>query len=352
MAPIIRVFKEQQLEFKVCVTAQHREMLDQVLEFFNIDPDYDLQLMKPEQSLNKLSASILNSIDSIFDDYLPSVVLVQGDTSSASMIALAAFNRRISVGHIEAGLRTYNKKSPFPEEGNRQIISKISDYHFAPTKVAYINLYNEGVDKSSMICTGNTVVDALCWGKDIMKQNPDNAEIQRLKGRLDFAKKLILVTGHRRESFGDGVVNICEALLEISKRKDVEIIYPVHLNPQIKKPVMKLLGSTSNIHLVPPVSYSAMIWLLERCTMIISDSGGIQEEAPSFKKPVLVTRDYTERIEGVKAGFCLLTGTDKEKIINETLRILDYPSDLSSIVNPYGDGKAASRIVDFLRKQV
>lgn len=352
MAPIIRELQRRQLDYKVCVTAQHREMLDQVLDFFNIVPDYDLQLMKPGQSLNKLSAYILNSIDSIFDDYLPSVVLVQGDTTSASMIALAAFNRSISVGHIEAGLRTYNKKSPFPEEGNRQIISKISDYHFAPTKVAYINLYNEGVDKSSMICTGNTVVDALCWGKDIMKQNPDNAEIQRLKGRLDFAKKLILVTGHRRESFGDGVVNICEALLEISKRKDVEIIYPVHLNPQIKKPVMKLLGSTSNIHLVPPVSYSAMIWLLERCTMIISDSGGIQEEAPSFKKPVLVTRDYTERIEGVKAGFCLLTGTDKEKIINETLRILDYPSDLSSIVNPYGDGKAAARIVDFLRKQV
>lgn len=352
MAPIIRELQRRQLDYKVCVTAQHREMLDQVLDFFNIVPDYDLQLMKPGQSLNKLSAYILNSIDSIFDDYLPSVVLVQGDTTSASMIALASFNRSISVGHIEAGLRTYNKKSPFPEEGNRQIISKISDYHFAPTKVAYINLYNEGVDKSSMICTGNTVVDALCWGKDIMKQNPDNAEIQRLKGRLDFAKKLILVTGHRRESFGDGVVNICEALLEISKRKDVEIIYPVHLNPQIKKPVMKLLGSTSNIHLVPPVSYSAMIWLLERCTMIISDSGGIQEEAPSFKKPVLVTRDYTERIEGVKAGFCLLTGTDKEKIINETLRILDYPSDLSSIVNPYGDGKAAARIVDFLRKQV
>lgn len=352
MAPIIRELQRRQLDYKVCVTAQHREMLDQVLDFFNIVPDYDLQLMKPGQSLNKLSAYILNSIDSIFDDYLPSVVLVQGDTTSASMIALAAFNRSISVGHIEAGLRTYNKKSPFPEEGNRQIISKISDYHFAPTKVAYINLYNEGVDKSSMICTGNTVVDALCWGKDIMKQNPDNAEIQRLKGRLDFAKKLILVTGHRRESFGDGVVNICEALLEISKRKDVEIIYPVHLNPQIKKPVLKLLGSTSNIHLVPPVSYSAMIWLLERCTMIISDSGGIQEEAPSFKKPVLVTRDYTERIEGVKAGFCLLTGTDKEKIINETLRILDYPSDLSSIVNPYGDGKAAARIVDFLRKQV
>jgi len=352
MAPIIRELQERQLEFKLCVTAQHREMLDQVLNFFQIIPDFDLDLMKPRQSLNTLSADILNAIDPIFDHYLPDVVLVQGDTTSASIIALAAFNRSISVGHVEAGLRTYNKRSPFPEEGNRQMISKLADYHFTPTQSATENLKNESVNKKFIICTGNTVVDALYWAKEISGSYPVTNEVQELKNRLDSNKKLILVTGHRRESFGVGIKNVCEALLEISERTDVEIVYLVHLNPEVTEPVRNILGTKSNIHLIPPVSYPTMIWFLERCNMIISDSGGIQEEAPSFKKPVLVTREFTERIEGVKAGFCLLTGTDKVKIINETKKILDNQRDLLSAQNPYGDGKAASRIVDFLSKQV
>lgn len=348
MAPIIKELQKRQINFKVCITGQHREMLDQVLEFFKIVPDYDLELMKPGQSLNMLSAAILNSIDPIFDDFSPDIVLVQGDTSSASMIALAAFNRSISVGHIEAGLRTFNKKSPFPEEGNRQIISKLADYHFAPTQKASINLKNEGIDHGSILCTGNTVVDALFWAKEILLGDLNISEVQELKSRLDLTKKIILVTGHRRENFGDGVINICKALLEISKREDVDIIYPVHLNPQVKGPVMKLLEDKANIHLVPPVSYPAMIWLLEQCKMIISDSGGIQEEAPSFNKPVLVTREYTERMEGVEAGFCTLTGTDKDKIVDKATSILDNPVDLSNFPNPYGDGKASSRIIECL----
>jgi len=348
MAPIIKELQGRKLDFKVCITSQHRDMLDQVLTFFNIVPDFDLQLMKPGQSLNALSAGILNSIDPIFDEYLPDLVLVQGDTTTASIIALAAFNRAISVGHVEAGLRTYNKKSPFPEEGNRQIISKIADYHFAPTKEASNNLKNEGTDPKSILITGNTVVDALSWAKEISGSYLVTNEVQELKNRLDSNKKLILVTGHRRESFGEGIKNVCEAILEISERTDVEIVYPVHLNPSVTGPVNNVLRAKTNIHLIPPVSYPTMIWLLERCNMIISDSGGIQEEAPSFKKPVLVTREFTERMEGVKAGFCILTGTDKNKIVKETFRILDFPIDLSTIENPYGDGKASARIVDFL----
>jgi UDP-N-acetylglucosamine 2-epimerase (non-hydrolysing) len=348
MVPIIRELQKRQLDYKVCVTAQHREMLDQVLDFFQIVPDFDLDLMKPGQSLNTLSAAILNAIDPIFDHYLPVVVLVQGDTTTASMIALAAFNRSIMVGHIEAGLRTYNKRSPFPEEGNRQMISKIADFHFTPTQSATENLKNEGVSEESIVCTGNTVIDALFWAKEIVKGDSNIIEIQKLISHLDQTKKLILVTGHRRENFGDGIKSVCKALLELSKREDVEIIYPVHLNPQIKEPVIKLLGSSANIYLVAPVSYSVMIWLLERCYMVISDSGGIQEEAPSFIKPVVVTRKYTERMEGVEAGFCYLTGTDKDKIIDRVINILDNPVELSSVPNPYGDGKAATRIVDFL----
>ncbi|SFF74336.1 UDP-N-Acetylglucosamine 2-epimerase [Salegentibacter agarivorans] len=348
MVPIIKELQFRGLDYKVCVTAQHREMLDQVLDFFQIVPDFDLDLMTPKQSLNTLSAAVLNAIDPIFDNYLPDVVLVQGDTTSASIIALAAFHRSISVAHVEAGLRTYNKRSPFPEEGNRQIISKIADYHFTPTQNATENLKQEGVNDKSIICTGNTVVDALFWTQELLGRDLNFNEIKELRSHLDQTKKLILITGHRRESFGDGILNICKALLEISKREDVEIIYPLHLNPQIKEPVMNLLGGSSNIHLVPPVSYPAMIWLMEQCYMIISDSGGIQEEAPSFKKKVVVTREYTERIEAVEAGFCYLTGTNKNKIIDKVMSILDDPVVLSSIPNPYGDGKAATRIVEFL----
>jgi UDP-N-acetylglucosamine 2-epimerase (non-hydrolysing) len=348
MVPILKELNDRKMNFKLCITAQHREMLDQVLDFFNIIPDYDLSLMKPGQSLNSLSAAILNSIDQVFEEYLPNLVLVQGDTTSASVIALAAFNRSISVGHVEAGLRTYNKKSPFPEEGNRQIISKIADYHFVPTKEAYCNLKNEGLNIGSIIYTGNTVVDALNWAKQIASQNPPDVELKSLQNRLKSDKNLILVTGHRRESFGNGIKNICQAILDISLRDDVEILYPVHLNPEVNLPVRKMLDAKANIHLVPPVSYPSMLWLLENSTLIISDSGGIQEEAPSFNKPVLVTREITERMEGVKEGFSILTGTDTIKIVAETERILDASLDLTHKKNPYGDGRAAFRIVEFI----
>lgn len=357
MAPVIQELKKQKLEFKVCVTAQHREMLDQVLDFFEIIPDYDLDLMQPNQSLNELSANILLSMDSVFDaaglrPAQTDVVLVQGDTTSAAMVSLAAFHKGIKVGHVEAGLRTYNKAAPFPEEVNRQLTARIADWHFAPTAKANSNLLGEQIPKENIFLTGNTVVDALQWAIQKMESEPLSEEIQNIKALLNPDKKLILVTGHRRENFGEGLNNICEALLELSEREDVELIYPVHLNPNVSEPVRKLLDKQKNIHLISPVSYPSMLWLMRRCSLIISDSGGIQEEAPTFIKPVLVTREVSERMEGVEAGFSFLVGTDKNKIVEEAIRILSYPPDFSGIENPYGDGQAAFRIVEFLRKRI
>ena len=367
MAPVIHELKKQEIAFKVCVTAQHREMLDQVLDFFEIIPDYDLDLMKAGQTLNGLSASIFSGMDEVFDDWLGlpqaqpdkqglrqaqpdgEMALVHGDTTTASMISQAAFHRQIKVGHVEAGLRTYNKTSPFPEEINRQLISRIADVHFTPTERANNNLLKEGIPAEQIALTGNTVVDALHWAAGKLVGKNLTQEIVELKALLNNDKNLILVTGHRRENFGEGLEEIGKALFELSNRTDVEIIYPVHLNPNVKNPVNKLLGNTPNIHLVAPVAYPTMLWLMQRAEVIISDSGGIQEEAPAFGKPVLVTREYSERMEGVEAGFSVLVGTNKQKIVEEATPLLKSPPDLNNKQNPYGDGKAAERIVEFLK---
>jgi len=350
--PVIYELKIQKLDFKVCVTAQHREMLDQVLDFFEIKTDYDLGLMQPNQTLNQLSAKILKGIDRVLDKEQPGLVLVQGDTTSAAMVSLAAFHRRIKVGHVEAGLRTYNKAAPFPEEINRQLTARIADFHFAPTAKANSNLLKEQIPKDHICITGNTVVDALQWAIKKMKSEPLSEETQKIKALLNPNKKLILVTGHRRENFGEGLIHICEALLELSEREDVELIYPVHLNPNVTGPVQGLLSQKKDIHLIAPVSYPTMLWLIQGCSLIISDSGGIQEEAPTFKKPVLVTREVSERMEGVKAGFSFLVGTDKNKIVEGAIRILNHPPDFKNTANPYGDGTAAFRIVEFLKNRI
>ena len=348
MAPIIRALQRHEFDFKICVTAQHREMLDQVLRFFEITPDYDLDLMQGGQTLNSLSSAIFREIDEVFNREQPKLVLVHGDTTTASIIAQAAFHRQIKIGHVEAGLRTYNKSAPYPEEINRQLIGRIADFHFAPTEKAHSNLLNEKVPKGQVLMTGNTVVDALNWAAQKLSGRPWIKEVVELDSMLNPVKKLILVTGHRRENFGRGLEELGEALLKLSSNPKVEILYALHLNPKVKAPIQQILGGKQNIHLVDPVSYPAMIWLMQRAAVIISDSGGIQEEAPAFGKPVLVTREFSERMEGVEAGFSILTGTDKMKIVSETNRLLQDPLDLANQLNPYGDGKAAERIVEFL----
>jgi UDP-N-acetylglucosamine 2-epimerase (non-hydrolysing) len=267
------------------------------------------------------------------------------------MISLAAFHRKIKIGHIEAGLRTYNKTSPFPEEVNRQLTARIADLHFAPTTRAKSFLVKEQIPAEKIYVTGNTVVDALEWAINKMESEPLSQNIQEIKTILDSNKKLILVTGHRRENFGEGIKNICEALLELSKLDNIEIIYPVHLNPNVQSPVHEILGNKNNVHLVPPVTYPTMLWLMKTCNIIISDSGGIQEESPTFQKTVLITRDNSERMEGVEAGFSFLVGTNKNKIVEQAMRILQEPMGYHNIENPYGDGQAARRIVEILITQ-
>ena len=351
MAPVVKAFqKEKSFVTRVCVTAQHREMLDQVLAFFNITPNYDLDLMKANQTLNQLSARILKYIDPVLEDFNPDLVLVHGDTTTSSMTALAAFHRNIKVGHVEAGLRTYDKTAPFPEELNRQLTGRIADYHFAPTQQSAANLIAEKVNKSAIHITGNTVIDALLWGiKNINKEREDIQSIQKF---IAEDKKLIVVTGHRRENFGDKFESFCSALKELSKRDDVQLIYPVHLNPNVQKVVYKALGDTPNILLINPLDYEAFIWLLGQSYLIITDSGGVQEEAPSLGKPVLVTREVTERQEAVDEGTVLLVGTDKNKIVSECIRLLTDVhkySKMSAKNNPYGNGTAAQEIVQRLK---
>ncbi|SHE88165.1 UDP-N-Acetylglucosamine 2-epimerase [Psychroflexus salarius] len=351
MAPLVKRCKENQaVETLVCVTAQHREMLDQVLDFFQIIPDIDLNLMQANQTLNQLSARIISTIDEVLLKEQPDWVLVHGDTTTSSMVALAAFHRGIRVGHVEAGLRTYNKYSPFPEEINRQLTGRIANAHFAPTQKAYDCLINEGVKKEECIITGNTVVDALQWGLNITKHN-EPKELEQILNKIEIGQKIILVTGHRRENFGDGFIQLCKALAQLAKRSDVEILYPVHLNPNVKDVVQQGLGNLPNIHLIAPVSYPVMIGLLKACDLIISDSGGIQEEAPSLGKMVLVTRATSERMEGIEQGFAELVGTDAPKIISKATQYLDQPKTLSKEQNPYGAGKAAEQILNFLLKK-
>jgi UDP-N-acetylglucosamine 2-epimerase (non-hydrolysing) len=350
MAPLYHELQKSNFEVKVCVTAQHREMLDQVLAFFEIVPDYDLDLMQANQSLNGLSSKILIKIDEVLSKETPDLVLVHGDTTTSSMVALAAFHQGIKVGHIEAGLRTYNKQAPFPEELNRQITSRIADIHFTPTKAATQNLLKEGVSPDTIVETGNTVIDALLWTiNKIDKPSFFHPDIEILKSTIPTDKKLVLVTGHRRENFGVGFQNLCEALLKISEREDVTIVYPVHLNPNVKNIVYELLSHKANIHLIPPVSYPAFVWLMQQSFLIVTDSGGIQEEAPSLGKPVIVTREVSERPEGVDAGFSTLVGTNKNKIIVEIQSVLDHFSGFENPMNPYGDGNASKMIVDYLK---
>ena len=348
MAPVIHQLKRKGLSYKTCVTAQHREMLDQVLDFFEIIPDFDLDLMEPDQSLNRLSARILSTIDEVLERERPDIVLVHGDTSTSAIVALAAFHRQIKVGHVEAGLRTFNKAAPFPEEMNRQVTGRIADFHFAPTALAKSNLLQENIREDQIYLTGNTVVDALQWAADKTSSAPKPREIKDIEKQLDPKKKLILFTGHRRENFGRGFESIFKALRQIAQREDVEILYPVHPNPNLKSSVLQLLQPEKNIILISPVSYPAMVWLMKRASLIISDSGGMQEEAPTFNKQVLVTRELSERMEGVEAGFSVLVGTDTEKIVSEANKALDNPPGLSGLQNPFGDGKASERIIDAL----
>ncbi len=350
MASVIYELREKGMEYKVCVTAQHREMLDQVLSFFNIRPDYDLDLMKTDQNLNKLSALILEKLDSVLEIEKPDMVLVQGDTTSAFLAAFAAFNRGVRIGHIEAGLRTGNLRSPFPEEANRQLISRIADLHFTPTKSALKHLKLELIDPKQIFLTGNTVLDSLEIGKEIIGDGYMNSQIKEFKDFLKRGHKLVLVTGHRRENFGKGLEEVCAAILEIAKLDHIQIIFPVHMNPIVNKSVKRILGLNSNILLCKPVNYPTFIWLMAQCDLIVSDSGGIQEEAPSFKKHVIVTRETTERPEGVDKGFSFLTGTSKGKIFEEAVRVLKAKKQYPKAENPYGDGKAAQRIVKILQE--
>jgi UDP-N-acetylglucosamine 2-epimerase (non-hydrolysing) len=349
MAPLYHELKKNNFETKVCVTAQHREMLDQVLDFFEIIPDYDLDLMQPNQTLNRLSASILFNIDEVLTDAQPDLVLVHGDTTTSSMVALATFHLGIKVGHVEAGLRTYNKQAPFPEEINRQITSRIVDFHFTPTQVARQNLLNEGISPKNIVGTGNTVIDALLWTIDkIGDGSYIHPEIEQLKKCIPLKKKIVLVTGHRRENFGAGFENLCEALSNVSKRDDLAIVYPVHLNPNVKDTAHEKLGNVSNVYLIPPVSYPAFVWLMQQSFLIVTDSGGIQEEAPSLGKPVIVTRTVSERPEGVQAGFSTLVGTDTQKITDSIHSILDNFKSFDGRLSPYGGGDASLKIVTFL----
>lgn len=353
MAPLVQEFKKynDKFETRVCVTAQHREMLDQVLEFFDIVPEYDLNLMKPNQNLYSLTSDIILELKEVLEDFQPDYVYVHGDTTTTMAASIAGFYSGAQICHVEAGLRTHNKRAPFPEEINRQITGRIADYHFAPTTASEQNLLKENIDPETIIVTGNTVIDALMDSSKRV-ENLENVEIEKLKKLVDPTAKLILVTGHRRENHGDGFIRICEALKEIAlQNKDTQIIYPVHLNPNVKKPVYELLSGIDNIKLIDPLAYPAFVWLMNQSYLIITDSGGVQEEAPSLGKPVLVMRDTTERPEAVEAGTVILVGTNKELIIKKANSLLTdkqrYET-MTALHNPYGDGKACERIVKFI----
>lgn len=357
MAPLVKEFQKynDKFETKVCITAQHREMLDQVLSFFEIVPDFDLDLMKPNQNLFSLTADILIHLKPVLEEFQPDYVYVHGDTSTTMAASLAAFYAGAQVCHVEAGLRTFNLKSPFPEEMNRSVTGVVSNVHFAPTETSRDNLLRENKKEESIVITGNTVIDSLLFSVNKVNSNDfTDAEVLKLKTILNANKKLILVTGHRRENHGQGFINICEALKTIAlDNPDTQIIYPVHLNPNVQKPVYELLANIANISLIAPLSYPAFVWLMEKSYLIITDSGGVQEEAPSLGKPVLVMRDTTERPEAVEAGTVVLVGTDRMKIVLEANKLLsdaDVYNNMSTLHNPYGDGKASERIVHHIIK--
>lgn len=369
MAPVIRALAGQPgVESRVCVTAQHRRMLDQVLELFQIAPDYDLDLMREDQSLPELSAAIFSGLDVVLRAYQPDWVLIQGDTTTVAIAALLAYYRRIRVGHVEAGLRTHNKWQPFPEEINRRVAGVIADLHFAPTESARQNLLREGVEPTWVVVTGNPVIDALHY----VAAQPEPYAIQQLLTRIGIhlegtgspkdiqqarqahmydGKALCLVTAHRRESFGAPLQRICEALIDLAGREDIEIIYPVHPNPHVQEPVHRLLDGVAHITLLPPLDYLPLVHLMKRATLILTDSGGIQEEAPAFGVPVLVLREVTERPEGIVAGTLQLVGTDRERITAAAAWLLDDAAAyarMARAANPFGDGHAAARIIQAL----
>ncbi len=356
MAPVVKLLEEDP-DFKslVCVSAQHRDMLDQALGMFDIKPDSDLNLMRPGQNLHDLSARIISGLRPVYEDLKPDVVLVHGDTATTLCATLAAFYSRIPVGHVEAGLRTGELTAPFPEEGNRVLADRLCRFHFAPTEKSAENLLREGVDPAGVSVTGNTVIDALLWIRDRLPPLENAEKTYGSAAPLLAQKKvpLILVTGHRRESFGLGFERICLALKRLAlENPGAHIVYPVHLNPNVQAPVKRLLSGLKNIHLISPLSYTDFVRLMNRSDIILTDSGGIQEEAPSLKKPTLVMREKTERPEGVAAGVVKLVGTDTEKIVAETTRLLKDPTavhEMTRAENPYGDGRAAWRIANILR---
>lgn len=356
MSPVVQALRHcPGITSKVCVTAQHRQMLDQVLGLFSIIPDYDLNIMKPGQDLTDITCNVLTGMRGVLRDWEPDYVLVHGDTTTTLATSLAAYYEKIKVGHVEAGLRTGNRYSPWPEEINRKLTGGLASVHFAPTDAACDNLLREGVGAGDIVITGNTVIDALL---DVVSRLRSDAGLRAEMGdrfrMIDAGKRLILVTGHRRENFGDGFENICRALQELSQRSDVEIVYPVHLNPNVQEPVRRILGDNRSVHLIEPLDYLPFVHLMDRADIILTDSGGIQEEAPSLGKPVLVMRDTTERPEAVAAGTVKLVGTDREAILKETKRLLDDPGEyerMSRAHNPYGDGQAAQRIAGYLGRQ-
>ncbi|MGJ0302801.1 UDP-N-acetylglucosamine 2-epimerase (non-hydrolyzing) [Aliarcobacter cryaerophilus] len=359
MAPLVKAFqKEKTIETKVCVTAQHREMLDQVLDMFDIKPDFDLNIMKSGQDLYDITSKVLLGLRDKFEEFKPDIVLVHGDTTTCSSASLAAFYSKIKVGHIEAGLRTHNIYSPFPEEANRLITGVLTNYHFAPTTTSRDNLLKENKNPNDILVTGNTVIDALFLALDKIEQNDElkSKIVNSINSqyKIQNNKKIILVTGHRRENFGEGFINICEALKIIAlNNPDIDIVYPVHLNPNVQKPVKEILSDTSNVYLINPLQYEEFIFLMNKSYFIITDSGGVQEEAPSLGKPVLVMRDTTERPEALEAGTVKLVGTSKETIIKEAQKLLDDENEyntMSKSHNPYGDGKACERIVEFIKE--
>ncbi|MBR2436335.1 MAG: UDP-N-acetylglucosamine 2-epimerase (non-hydrolyzing) [Alistipes sp.] len=367
MCPLVKEFQKHSSEFEtiVCVTGQHREMLDQVLNIFDVTPDYDLNIMKQGQDLYDVTARVLVGMRDILKEVQPDVVLVHGDTTTSTASALAAFYQQIPVGHVEAGLRTHNIYSPWPEEINRQITGRIATYNFAPTPLSKNNLLREAINEDSITVTGNTVIDALYWVVDKIKTD---AELQRNLdavldnagydvARLSDGKKLVLITGHRRENFGDGFINMCTAIKDLTKKyPDVDFVYPMHLNPNVRKPIHEVFGedlsNLGNMFFIEPLEYLSFVHLMSKSTIVLTDSGGIQEEAPGLGKPVLVMRDTTERPEALEAGTVKLVGTNYEKIMTEVSRLIDdaeYYDTMSKAVNPYGDGLACERIVNFIK---
>lgn len=366
MAPLVKEFQKYPDIFKtvVCVTGQHRQMLDQVLDIFDITPDYDLNIMKQGQDLYDVTSRVLTGMRDVLKEAKPDVVLVHGDTTTSTATALAAFYQQIPVGHVEAGLRTHNIYSPWPEEMNRQITGRIAEYDFAPTPLSRANLLAEGVEDKKISVTGNTVIDALYWVVDKMKTTTDlndqlTNELKRCGydvGRLDSRKKLVLITGHRRENFGDGFISMCKAIKSLNEKyPDVDFVYPMHLNPNVRKPIHEVFGEemsgSGNMFFIEPLEYLSFVFLMEKADIVLTDSGGIQEEAPGLGKPVLVMRETTERPEALEAGTVRLVGTDYDKIVNEVSALLDdsvHYDSMSKAVNPYGDGKACQRIVNQL----